>query len=196
VPHIVQVSEDPREDRAALVARAEGFVGTICHAPAHALIVLGPETASDFDRTQAWAEETFLELWVVFQFLGAEAAHRAKGQALFDALDRHVSAVKRPELVDSAGLRPARLVRPAPGLRPLLGCGREMLLAACLAPMYPEGHPRHAARRMVVVTWGRDVAQAPGPIVRAIRRAAWRAFGCAYDADDLVLALRPDASGR
>jgi hypothetical protein len=136
-----------------------------------ALIVCAPEGSNDwsFERTRTWVRDTFLELMICF------------GLSEDVEMERFVREFVRPLLYNDADPR-----------RPMLGHAGMPLFAICLAPVYPEKHPRYAPQASVVVTRQSDVAEAAtsSPAVVAQIRAAMKdTHGFVYDADELMLPL-------
>jgi hypothetical protein len=84
------------------------------------------------------------------------------------------------------------LADPHATMRPYLALKERALYTICMAPMYPEGHPRWAPHAMLIATYVDDVAQAKRRSdagVRAVRDQMTAATGAVYDANELVLPL-------
>jgi len=161
---------EPRLDRTLLRSAVEKFAKTRGKTPSGAMLVEATHPPSDFERTQTWAREVFLELMACFGL--ADGASEAELSAVIDGQVRAM-------LFDEQEPR-----------RPMLGCGAEPLFAICMSPLYPAAHPRYAPHAVVVVTWQADVAAVHDHPARAhIRRAMVREHGFVYDADDLLLPL-------
>lgn len=141
-----------------------------------ALMVVGPDLPN-FAATKVWAREVFQELMIVMGLLDNVPEK--------DVV-RYVRTQIRPLLENEADPR-----------RPMLGFRGKPLYAICMAPCYPQTHPRYAPKPVIVITWGQDVAAVHSrPTTEKIREIMQREHGCVYDADDLMLPLpmeRPNA---
>jgi len=158
---LVEVEAEARRSRKALLHVARRFA----RSKGQSLVAIGP--VGDYEATKVWARECFLELGVAFDVVSSLTSVEARARA-----ERRV----RPELFDDA--RPTR---------PMLGCEDQPLFAICMAPVYPERHPRHAPLPIVVVTRVSDVAAVAREVRLAIRARAAARYGGDYDADDLML---------
>jgi hypothetical protein len=167
VAHYVEVSDVPRRDRDALLPVAHAFSMSVGMSPPHAMMVVGPARAG-FRETERWAVRTFSELYVVLGVVAGAAPA---------VMERFVASDVRPALLDRTSSR-----------RVFLACGKEPLFAICMAPTYPERHPRYAPHP-VVVTWVHDVRVVPQNVVQGIRDRMQQAHGSSYDADALMLPL-------
>lgn len=62
------------------------------------------------------------------------------------------------------------------------------LITICMAPVYPENHPRYSPHMMLVATWHTDVGQMQTrELTFKIREKAQAAHGGEYDGDELML---------
>lgn len=162
--------ESPCEPQ-TLLRTVNVFSNTLGSTPAHALVVATASPAFpswSFNDTHAWAIERFLELFV--------ACAVSSGAAIVDVM-RHAEKEIRPMFEDSCPTRP------------ILGLKGQPLFSICMAPVYPETHPRYAPRPIAVVTWGEDVAsvQALPKVLTAIREKMTVGHGSVYDADELMV---------
>jgi hypothetical protein len=147
------------------------FAKSLGATPAHALLALDPAggAGASFVATKAWAIDAFLALHV--------ATSVASGAPVLVA-ERYAEHEIRPMFLDEK----------IP-TRPMLGLMGEPLYAVCMAPVYPETHPRYAPHPIVVVTWVRDIAEvhALPKVLAAIRERMRAGHGSLYEADELML---------
>jgi len=160
------------ESGSALVRAVKEFAETLGATPAHALVVGESKDTSSwgFVETKAWAIERFMNLFTVCSLIS--------GVDLREALE-HARCKILPMFDDECPTRP------------ILGLNNQPLFTICMAPVYPETHPRYAPRPIVVVTWGEDVAnvQALPKVLAAIRDKMRAWHGSLYDADELMVPL-------
>lgn len=167
--HYATVGNNVRFYRPVIRAAAQLFAHTKGTRPYGALLVVGKQEPDGFRATRDWAREVFLELTACFGLL-AGSTEAEMERPIADA---------RVILLDDVDPR-----------RPVLTCDGSPLYAICMAPLYPQTHPRYAPRAVVVVTWQADVAAGSvEPAFSRIRDTMKREHGSVYDADELMLPL-------